>query len=344
MADFLDTNGLRLLWSKIKALVVGKADKVANSTSGNFASLDSDGNLTDSGYSSVDFVSSSDLSNTPKIVIPSVDGKPSHMTSDEIAGLKVGDVIVSQTLTVDVNFYVTKITGDGNGSIVYAVNVNGHRIVTMTFINTDGTWAYQDSSSLDIATASSTPTIIIPSVDGTIQNMTNDEIASLKIGDIVLNASWMNYTVFKNSGSEILLSYVDNKSIIVISLKKTNGVWGYNRYWSIALTNINSIPNKADKILVSNELPSSGMLSNKVYNLGELQNDTTFKLAAATDNTIMNVWHWTFSTGTTVPAITWPSSITMWADGSAPNVVAYKYYEIKVHNRCATVISADVPQ
>lgn len=249
MADFLDTNGLRLLWEKIKALVVGKADKVANATSGNFASLSSEGNIEDSGYSSADFVSSSDLSNTPKIVIPSVDGKPSHMTSDEIAGLKVGDVVVSKTLTGDVNFYVTKITGDGNGSIVYAVNVNGHRIVTMTFINTDGTWAYQDSSTLNITTT-----------------------------------------------------------------------------------------------LVENTLPQSGMLPNTVYNLGELQNNTTFRLAAATDNTIMNVWHWTFSTGMTVPAITWPSSITMWADGSAPNVVAYKYYEIKVHNGCATVISADVPQ
>ena len=256
MADFLDTNGLRLLWSKIKALVVGKADKVANSTSGNFASLDSDGNITDSGYSSADFVSSSDLSNTPKVVVPSV--------------------------------------------------------------------------------------------DGTIPNMTNDEIASLKIGDIVINANWMNYTVFKKTGtangSEILLTYVSNTNIGVISLKRANGVWSYNRYWSIALTNINDIPNKADKIKVLSVLPSSGMLPNTVYNLGELQNNTTFQLAAATDNTIMNVWHWTFSTGTTVPAITWPSSITMWADGSAPNVVAYKYYEIKVHNRCATVISADVPQ
>jgi hypothetical protein len=256
MADFLDTNGLRLLWEKIKALVLGKTDKVANAVSGNFAGLDSTGNLTDSGYSSADFVSSSDLSNTPKIVIPSV--------------------------------------------------------------------------------------------DGTIQNMTNDEIASLKIGDIVINANWLNYYVVKKSGdangSEILLTYVDNTNIGVISLKKANGVWAYNRYWSIALTNINSIPNKADKILVSNVLPSSGMLSNKVYNLGELQNNTTFQLAAATDNTIMNVWHWTFTTGGTVPTITWPPGVTKWADGSAPNVVAYKYYEIKVHNGCATVISADVPQ
>lgn len=250
MADFLDTNGLRLLWAKIKALVLGKADKVANATSGNFASLSSEGNIEDSGYSSADF----DLSNTPRI--------------------------------------------------------------------------------------------ITPSVDGTIQNMTNDEIASLKIGDIVINANWVNYTVVKKTGtangSEILLTYVSNTNIGVISLKKANGVWAYNRYWSIALTNINSIPNKADKILVSNELPSSGMLSNKVYNLGELQNDTTFKLAAATDNTIANVWKWTFSFGATTYNITWPNGIT-WDGDLQPTLVANRNYQIRVMNGIASCVWSSIP-
>ena len=41
--------------------VSGKADKVANATSGNFASLDANGNLTDSGKKASDFISASDL-------------------------------------------------------------------------------------------------------------------------------------------------------------------------------------------------------------------------------------------------------------------------------------------
>lgn len=260
MADFLDTNGLRLLWEKIKALVLGKADKVANATSGNFSGLDASGNLTDSGYSPSDF-----------------------------------------------------------------------------------------------ALSASTQNIIIPSVDGTIQNMTNDEIAALKMGDVIKHRSnslseptpmYAGYVVERIYEDSIYCTHTDNNYLYTVLFFKSQntGIWGYNRFWSISLTNINSIPGKADKIKVLSALPSSGMLPNTVYNLGELQNNTTFNLAAATDNTIMNVWRWTFSTGTTVPAITWPSSITMWADGSAPNVVAYKYYEIKVHNGCATVISADVPQ
>lgn len=254
MDEFLNTNGLRLLWTKIKGLVLGKTDKVENATSGNFASLDSDGNIEDSGYSSADFVLSSDFSDTPKIVVPS---------------------------------------------------------------------------------------------DPQLLNMTDAEIASLKIGDIVIVGGWMGYRVVKRSGdgngSEILITYVDNTNIGVVRFKKSNGAWAYDIYWSIPLTNINSIPYKANKILVRSTIPQSGMSPNSVYNLGVLQNNTTFTLAAATDNTIANVWHWTFITGSTVPTITWPSDITMWVDG-VPTIVADKYYEIKVHNGCATVISADVPQ
>lgn len=41
--------------------ISGKADKVSNPTSGNFAGLDSNGNLTDSGSKASDFASSNDV-------------------------------------------------------------------------------------------------------------------------------------------------------------------------------------------------------------------------------------------------------------------------------------------
>lgn len=198
--------------------------------------------------SQVDISGKADKEVTPTIIIPSVDGKPTHMTSDEIAGLKVGDVIISKTLTGDVNFYVTKISGNESGSIIYAVNVNGNRIVTMTFINTNGTWAYQDSSTLYITTT------------------------------------------------------------------------------------------------LVNTIPQSGMLPNTLYSLGELATDTTFVMSAAEDNTIANIWTWTFSTGSTAPTITWPAEITMWNGGEIPEIEANKYYEVSVMNGVGTVISADIPQ
>ena len=282
----LSTTSENPVQNKVITSALGnKADKVSGATNGHLAGLDANGNLTDSGKKASDF---------PTIIIPSTDGNISHMTSAEIASLKVGDIIVSQTLTGDVNFYVTKITGSTDGSRVYAVNVNEQRIVTITFVKTSGTWAYQDSTTLNIGNKadkvvsatnghlaglnssgnltdsgyapSDFPKIVIPSVDGTIQNMTNDEIASLELGDIVLQSNWMNYFVVKKSGngngSEILLTYVDNDSIIVIRLKRANNLWAYDRYWSISLSNINSIKYKADKVANATNGNFAGLDSN----------------------------------------------------------------------------------
>lgn len=51
----LDYHGLTSLWNKIKTLVSGKADKVSNATANNFAGLDANGNLKDSGKKESDF-------------------------------------------------------------------------------------------------------------------------------------------------------------------------------------------------------------------------------------------------------------------------------------------------
>ena len=50
-----DTTGAAKMASDIAGLSSGKADKVTSATNGNFAGLDSNGNLTDSGYNSASF-------------------------------------------------------------------------------------------------------------------------------------------------------------------------------------------------------------------------------------------------------------------------------------------------
>ena len=80
--------------------------------------------------------------------------------------------------------------------------------------------------------------------------------------------------------------------------------------------------------------PSGGMLPNVFYNLGSLSGSVTFALAAATDNTILNHYYWTFDTPSTVPTVTWPAGLT-WAGGSAPTLAASKHYEISVINGIA---------
>lgn len=55
---YLDYSGLTYFWNKLKTLFGGKADKVASATSGNFAGLDANGNLVDSGHKHSDYVGS----------------------------------------------------------------------------------------------------------------------------------------------------------------------------------------------------------------------------------------------------------------------------------------------
>lgn len=66
MAKFLDGTGLGRVWDRMKTYVVtaigGKADKVSSPTTGNFAGLDANGNITDSGSKASDFVTASAVS------------------------------------------------------------------------------------------------------------------------------------------------------------------------------------------------------------------------------------------------------------------------------------------
>lgn len=88
---------------------------------------------------------------------------------------------------------------------------------------------------------------------------------------------------------------------------------------------------------IASSVPQGGFLPNIVYDLGVLTGAVTFVLASPTDNSTPNVYHWTFDTGATAPAITWPSGLT-WLDGSEPQMEASKHYEIMVRNGYATAL------
>ena len=83
--------------------------------------------------------------------------------------------------------------------------------------------------------------------------------------------------------------------------------------------------------VVQTTQPVGGMLPNLLYAFGTISTDTTFALATPTDNTIINLYFWTFDIGSTVPNITFPTTgITKWEGGSAPTVQANKHYEVAV--------------
>lgn len=171
-----------------------------------------------------------------------------------------------------------------------------------------------------------------------INALTGEQCESLNAGDVVVVAqNGVNCTcvVTTKTSSVIYLCYIynDGRDLCKARYTKTNGEWGFDSTKIFPL----ATP-------LQNSMPQSGMVANTVYELGELNSATTFALLPATDNTIANIWYWTFSTGSTDPMITWPQQITMWADGEAPTIEANKRYEISVMDGLACVVSADIPQ
>ena len=79
-----------------------------------------------------------------------------------------------------------------------------------------------------------------------------------------------------------------------------------------------------------------------VYNIPTtISSDPGFEMNTTDiDNSIANIWCWTFSTGTTAPTINWPSAITKWSGGSLPTINASMSYEVTVMNGLATIIES----
>ena len=141
MADYQSTYTGAQIDAAVGA-VSGKADKVSSPTSGNFAALDSNGNLTDSGHKHSDYltsftetdpvfsasaahgISSSDISNwnsktSNTGTITSVKMNGSTVASSGEADL--GTVITSETA-------LSKGTTTGSGNAVTDLSVSGHQI------------------------------------------------------------------------------------------------------------------------------------------------------------------------------------------------------------------------
>lgn len=70
---YLDYSGLSYFWSKLKTLFATKADKVTGATNGNFAGLDANGNLTDSGKKASDFSKVEASTNNGKVKVDGSD-------------------------------------------------------------------------------------------------------------------------------------------------------------------------------------------------------------------------------------------------------------------------------
>lgn len=85
---------------------------------------------------------------------------------------------------------------------------------------------------------------------------------------------------------------------------------------------------KADKISVLSSIPSSGMLPDVMYALGEISADPNVTLAAAPSDGKDHEWMLTFATGATAPAsVTFPDDVVF---TDTPTFEASKHYEVSM--------------
>ena len=91
--------------------------------------------------------------------------------------------------------------------------------------------------------------------------------------------------------------------------------------------------------------PVGGMEAGVLYNLGVLTGSITIDFAVPIDANVVNEYAFTFFTGATAPTITWPNDILVYLGNcivnGAPEVVAYKYYEVSVLNGVGIIVEAD---
>lgn len=380
--------------------VSGKADKVSGATNGNLAALDSNGNLTDSGYDASDFPA--------KIVVAYVD----NLSSEQVGSLSVGDIVV-KGLGNNKRLYTVALKENDDGGMCCLVGFYDYKMELVYYIYNDG-WDFYTNTEYNIGNcvqksntagllkndgtvdttqygtyskpaggipASDLASGVIPSVPVTDVTVGGTSVVSSGTAAIpaipdITNCIQKSQTagLVKNDGTIDTTSYgtyskpsggipsSDMTNAVQTSLGKADTAYqlpsGGIPASDLASGVIPTVPTISTDIAtdktsttktaapsavwnevhpaVGSSQPAGGMLPNVMYNIGTLSGNTTFAMASASDNTIVNHWYWTFDTPSTAPTITWPQAITSWNGGSAPTINASKHYEISVLNGIGT--------
>ena len=145
MSKFLNGDGVGHLWTLMVTWVgnqgfltshqdiTGKADKVSSATNGNFAGLDSNGNLTDSGKKASDFLTThQDISGKADLASPAFTGTPTAPTASS------GTNTTQLATTAFVQSAISSISA---GASVFKGVVNaGSAISSLTTYNSGWYW------------------------------------------------------------------------------------------------------------------------------------------------------------------------------------------------------------
>ena len=123
------------------------------------------------------------------------------------------------------------------------------------------------------------------------------------------------------------------------------GNWEWTRYEYDIDTlladkaSVASVTAKADKVAVTNVVPQGGMLPNVDYNLGTTDT-VNITLAAPTDNTVENIYTFTFTAQSASCSVSLPNNVLL-ANEYQWDMVADRYYEVAIKNNVASILWAD---
>lgn len=294
--------------------VTGKADKVSGGTTDNFAALDANGNLKDSGHKHSDYLTShQDISGKADKDTDAVTGNFAAFDASGNpvdSGKKASDFLTEHQ---DISGKADKATTLGGYGITDAKIESGTITLgsnTITPLTSHQDITGKEDKSNKVTSFGSTPS--------------NDKYPSEKLVKDSLDAKQPTI----DASNKLDYSLIDNTPAIpTVPTISTN--IQTDKASDVKTASPKAVYDEVHPATGSSQ-PAGGMLPNKVYNFGTI-GDTTFALASPTDANIVNHYYWTFDTGSTAPTIGWPNGVS-WSGGAAPTINASKHYEISVLN------------
>ena len=348
--------------------ISGKADKVSGATNNNFATLDSNGNLKDSGKKASDFASAD--------LVPAQASSENQLADKAFVNSSIGTATATFRGTYNLVSDLSLTTSATDQQIAAAIvtklaalgiTADNEDYVFVQIPNTDadptviarvdrykynGTaWSYEWSLNNSSFTAAQWAAINSGVTDTAVSKLaalpTRSELTQEIAGKVVLCLynNMVYYYAYRTSSVIIFasISVVIPRSICYLSVTLMNNTWSNNNLavelsgnkksgWSSFPADENYPSEKLayDSIYpaVGSSQPSGGFLPNKPYDIGEISGNVTFSLASPSDANIANHYYFAFDTGATAPTITWPANIS-WV-GTAPDIIANKHYEISI--------------
>lgn len=108
---------------------------------------------------------------------------------------------------------------------------------------------------------------------------------------------------------------------------------------------IAAISGKADKVTIVNHGTSDTTyaLTPNVWHVWGTVTSLTLTFATPSDNTIVNMYMFEFTSGSTPTNLGLPQEV-VWANDSAPTMTANTFYEVTIKNNCAKISAFPLSQ